>query len=669
MSNDSSSKGRAEAGAGGMLLRTLQPSGPPGPVPQITVDGIEVVQVIQDLNHTVPLVAEKQTVVRVYLSTGGSSPITVRGTLAARRAGLGGWTQIPSTREVVLNPADAGPAGLRRKRETLGLSLNFLLPAALLTAGDVQVELAHVETVNPIVSIPVPAGAARQVTLHPAVPLRVRVIGIRYQIQPPGGPAQTYEPAAIDYALIRSWLGRAYPVVEVVWSQTVVDWPGTPIWPMSDNALATWGRDFVNPFLSALRAQDVAAGTDHRTHFFGLAADGGGFMRGWAATIPASPDPTVVASGPAGRPSGSFGWDTDGSYADWYTGHELAHTFGREHPGFCSNNSQDDPAFPYPHGQIANNNGDFTGYDAGDPAHAIAPVALPGVVWHDLMTYCDHQWLSGYTYEAIYRRLVAEDALAAPGSLPGALPLSGGGPQPAIHNTAAVGGGAMPSQPNGIHIVARVNQTKGTGQFRFVTPVAAIATAGQMPTAASEYRIRVKQANGSTIEYPVAFRRDACGDSSDTDVTGSLDVIIPNHPEAVALELVHNNQVLDIFTAGAEPPEPQDIQPATAGAGPAASLTASASASSRPKIVWTLAGTGGATMAAASVTGPTAVYTVQLSTDDGQTWRTVGVGLVDPETTLDPHLFAGKDSIQVRVTATNGFKTKTTTQTLDVKDL
>ena len=28
------------------------------------------------------------------------------------------------------------------------------------------------------------------------------------------------------------------------------------------------------------------------------------------------------------------------------------------------------------------------------PSDAIAPQALPGAVWHDLMTYCERQWVS-----------------------------------------------------------------------------------------------------------------------------------------------------------------------------------------------------------------------------------------------------------------------------------
>ena len=27
--------------------------------------------------------------------------------------------------------------------------------------------------------------------------------------------------------------------------------------------------------------------------------------------------------------------------------------------------------------------------------------ALPGTAWHDVMTYCDNQWLSSFTYDGI----------------------------------------------------------------------------------------------------------------------------------------------------------------------------------------------------------------------------------------------------------------------------
>ena len=655
MSGGESRRESRGAGGAGVELRTLAAAGPPGPVPVVTLDGIEVVQAVQDLNHTVPLIAGKRTLIRVYLSTGGVGPVPVRGTLTVRRVGAGGGQELPSMTDVVLNPADAGPGGLRRKRESLRLSLNFLLPPAL-AAGDVQVALTHLETVSPIGPLPIPAGPLTQVTFAAAVPLRIRVLGLRYQSSPAAGPVRTFEPAAIDYALVRSWLGRAYPVAQVEWSQTTVDWPGTPPWPVDDNdALATWGRDFVNPYLSALRAQDVAGGTDYRTHVFGLAADGGGFMRGWALT-PAGPDPAAVGCGPAGRPTGSFSWDTDGSYADWYTGHELGHTFGRQHPGFCNNNSHDDPAFPYPMGQLSPDDGTFVGLDVGDPDQAIEAQALPGTQWHDVMTYCDRQWLSRYTYVGIYRRLLAEEALPTPGAAPA------GGASPA--GPALAGGVPMTGQPNGIHVVARVNRTQGTGTFKFVTPVA--GAAGAPAPAAGDYVIRVRRAVGPAAEYPAPFRGDACGDPSDTDVTGSLDVLLPIDPAPTALELVHKGVVLDTFTPGGAPPDPTNIRSAAAGGG--AVLASFPSVAARPKITWTPTPAAGAGAALAGA-GPGPLYTVQVSRDDGQSWRTVGVGLAVPEATLDPHLLEGRDTVQVRVTATNGFRASTTTETLAVKDL
>ncbi|MFL6333272.1 MAG: hypothetical protein ACJ754_08030 [Pyrinomonadaceae bacterium] len=119
------------------------------------------------------------------------------------------------------------------------------------------------------------------------------------------------------------------------------------------------------------------------------------FMRGGASGLPDVPDPTAVASGPAGDPEG--GWDTDGSYGDWYGAHELAHTFGRLHPGFCDGNSEDDAEFPFKDGQLSNGNGAFVGFDIGDEQHGIPMQALPGSRWHDVMTYCERQWISSYT--------------------------------------------------------------------------------------------------------------------------------------------------------------------------------------------------------------------------------------------------------------------------------
>ncbi len=637
---------------------TASAGGAPGAT--IQLDGVEVVQAVQDLSGSVPLIAGKRTVVRVYLSVSGVAALVVRGTLAVQQAGTSGGVQIPATAPVVLQAAQAGAAWLRAKREDLTMSLNFPLPASLTTGGDLVVQLSQLESVAPVASLPLPASPPNLVTFRPQVPLRIHVVGIRYS-NVSGGVATTYEPSAIDFALVRSWLERAYPVSRVDWSEIVVDWPGAPPWPSPGAAaLDFWGRDEVNPFLQDLRTQDVAAGTDHRTHYFGLVADGGGFMRGWALTPATSADPTAVGCGPAGPPAGSFGWDTDQSYADWYAAHELAHTFGRQHPGFCHGNSSDDPAFPYPHGQIAHNNGDFVGYDAGDGAHGIPELALPGTIWHDVMTYCDNQWVSAYTYKALHDRLVAEDALPAP-------PAPGPSSSPP---SAPAGGQAM--SLDGIHVVARVNETARTGRFHSVTPIPSAASAGQMPLATGDYAIRLIRDDGNHTDYPTALRPDACGDNN--EVTGSIDLVIPNDSRAASLELLWRETVLATFRPAGDPPDLKDVRSLQSQAGATPTLKMAATAVSRPKIAWTpVAPAGGAApkavpMAGAAATPADSRYTVQVSVDDGGSWRTIGVGLAQPEVSIDPRLLAGARDIRVRVTATNGFRSKSTTRNFVAAD-
>jgi hypothetical protein len=134
----------------------------------------------------------------------------------------------------------------------------------------------------------------------------VRLVRLRYTM---GTPPVTHEPSATDVLLIESWLRRAYPIAQLQLTTTTVTATPTPPFLAAD----------INAQLIALRAVDVSTGTDVRTHYYGMVADGGFFMRGRASGIPQTPDPATVASGPTG-PS-TFGWDFDGSFGDWYCRH------------------------------------------------------------------------------------------------------------------------------------------------------------------------------------------------------------------------------------------------------------------------------------------------------------------------------------------------------------
>ena len=119
-----------------VLTELAAPEGPApeeGPaitIPIVFLDALEVTQEVQDLAHSVPLIVEKATIVRVYLRY---APAAGRG---ARRLAHGA----PAVRTVadgaVGRPGAARPVEVGRvarrapfaPRRTLGFSLNFRVP-------------------------------------------------------------------------------------------------------------------------------------------------------------------------------------------------------------------------------------------------------------------------------------------------------------------------------------------------------------------------------------------------------------------------------------------------------------------------------------------------------------------------------------------------------------
>ena len=135
----------------------------------------------------------------------------------------------------------------------------------------------------------------------------------------------------------------------------------------------------------------------------GMVADDAGFPRGWAC------------GGGVSTPSGSGlrAWDTDGSYADWYAGHEIGHSQGRAHPDPASDDpatdgvfegcghSRSDSGFPWMNAAIGDST--YRGFDMGNPGvnSLLIPRVYSSGTWTDMMSYCDNQWISDYTFEAI----------------------------------------------------------------------------------------------------------------------------------------------------------------------------------------------------------------------------------------------------------------------------
>jgi hypothetical protein len=445
---------------------------------------------------------------------------------------------------------------------------------------------------------------------------RLRVIGLRYFADTDNNPATpdaAVEPTEREFRLIKSWIERAYPVAQtdIVW-RTVDALSLSLKWPFTSGD--------ANSALRAVRKQDMVSGTDKRTHYYGLVADAGGFMRGGA-------DASAVGSGPTGTPGkyANFNWDTDESYGDWYTGHEVGHTFGREHYGVCGSPGPLDTNYEFrPGAFISSTDGAYVGLDMGDAAFNIPAAVLPGRMWTDVMDYCRSEWVSSYTYRAILQRLNEENPPDQNGAI-GMLRLRRG---------------------KHINVVALVNLARGTGQIKYVNPLPEAPEA--VVNAENEALIRLRRADGKLLgEFPVALKRQS-DTPADEDQMAIVDAAIPHISGARILELILGGKVIDTFRAGGSSPSLRNLR--------VPSLRTLADVTDAPL---TLNWEG------ADADNDRLTYIVQVSSDEGKTWETLAIGLTRTSLPVEIQRLRSIPSLKYRVIATDGFnRTMVTSRSL-----
>jgi hypothetical protein len=382
---------------------------------------IEITQAVQEPNNSTPLIAgtaanSKRTFARVYLRLeGGAASISkVSGRLTATRpdgSRPGGPLSIDSLNSITVEAAATRDSA----RSSLTKSLNFELPPEWLAAGRLHLQLDRLEVEGAQSTLPCidcdnhfPSGAPAVKTFYEVPPVRVWLVRVPYMPTPGAAPNV---PSQFDISMLASWLRRAYPTAEVRDTQMFMPTqPGPPGYVDDDDDGVDENRDgFLCDDLNSDLAEWVQSmqAQHPNTRYYGVVSDAGGlFMRGCAEIG------GRFGSGPAGP--GTFGWDNDGAYTDWYGGHEIGHMYGRKHPGFCDETDDDDD-YPFPMGLIGSFSGDFQGFDAGDTALGPAQQLLDWRKgWSDLMTYCDNQWISDYSYRGILDNLCKRERANCP---------------------------------------------------------------------------------------------------------------------------------------------------------------------------------------------------------------------------------------------------------------
>ncbi len=211
--------------------------------------------------------------------------------------------------------------------------------------------------------------------------LKVVLVPVKYDTD---GSGRTPDVGLAQLERYKKTLMQLYPTSEVELS-THAPYPWTTT--ISGN-----GAGFSNVLraMHSLRQKDKVADD---VYYYGLltpAASMGSFCGGGCV---AGLSTVVDEDTPVLRASVGLGFA--GQEAADTMAHEIGHAHGREHAP-CGGPSGVDRDYPYPQAQIG-----VWGYDIFDKK-LIAPTK-----GRDMMAYCPNQWISDYTYKALFERIAA----------------------------------------------------------------------------------------------------------------------------------------------------------------------------------------------------------------------------------------------------------------------
>ena len=343
------------------------------PLPDFTILGVETVQVTQNTTGTISLVADKATMVRVYVDIGAAA-----GPIPNVEVQLRGWKDAEFV-GVLTRTGTLGKFSLADARLDLSRSINFILPTSWLSAGSLHLSAK----VNPSYSLPETNYANNNLStmgkLYTASPANVWLVQVE---------ADNLIPADNDPDLLTS-LGFLHDIFPI---------PYVQIWGVPNYTLVA-------------NYNYVTSGTVCQNGWNDLLDDLQDLYDNWKnrpanATIYGYMDqavnsPFVGGCGHPGVAAGKLGTNDNATMA-----HEVGHAYRLDHAP-CGNPCCLDPGWPYDTNPNA-----IIGEVGVRPAAGTSGQLFNPNSTRDLMSYCSPQWFSPHNY----KKLLAITAPSAPAS-------------------------------------------------------------------------------------------------------------------------------------------------------------------------------------------------------------------------------------------------------------
>jgi hypothetical protein len=506
-------------------------------ISDLYISNVEVTQAVQNIATPVSLVAGRPAEVRVYARTSGSTQI---GNLTATLVGYKNGVRLGM---LTVGPGSAFPQGnsLESLRANAAYSFNFTLPISWTSGGVLKLE-ADIDTNNTAPELSDVNITTSQYTFNNVPALNVTVVPIEYTHTGRTRPGLYPAP---DISYMQEALLRMYPVAAVnIFAHQKITFVGD----LSQDG--TW-----DVLLDQIDSMKQSEGKSESTVYFGMIPLVDGSGNTWFSYTGG-----VVGYGYVGYRA-SIAVTKAMVYGDWdlhgddFAAHEIGHNLGMDHTP-CN---VDSPyAYPYANGAI----GQYGFYVNNQ---SVVDKDRP-----DIMSYCEPEWVSDFTYQRWYDNQVAALARVE---------------QPAQDSV----------------FVRATLASDGTAKLQ---PVYSFAASPSDLPASSDYSVQFLDDAGKVVnEYPVSVMR--AEEHGHTIQTIHARLPRPSQPYTT-VQVVHKGQTMDVRNVSSQ-----------AMLAPMAASTANAMVDASELVLnW---GTGGSPAL------------VRYTNDGGQTWTTLGVDVASGE--------------------------------------